>query len=60
MDALMLLNKDVLRDFVCNMLNQIEFNLDVLKFGLDGVVPLEPRNPYSFLRVILAERGIHC
>ena len=29
----------------------------VPRFGLDGGVPLDPQNPYTFLRVILAERG---
>ena len=32
----------------------------VLRFGLDGGVKLKHRNPYPFLRVILAEKGIHC
>ena len=34
----------------------------VLRFGLNrGVtVPLEPQNPFSSLRVILAEKGTHC
>ena len=31
----------------------------VLRFGLDGSLPLEPRNPYPSLRVILAEKGTH-
>ena len=29
---------------------------EVLRFGLDKVVPLEPQNPYPILRVILAEK----
>ena len=32
---------------------------EVLIFGLDGGVPLEPQNPYPFLRLILAEKGTH-
>ena len=32
----------------------------VLRFGLDRGVLLKPRNPYPSLRVILAEKGIHC
>ena len=31
----------------------------VLRFKLDRGVPLEPQNPYPFLRVILAEKGTH-
>ena len=31
----------------------------VLRFELDRGVPLEPQNPYPFLRVILAEKGTH-
>ena len=31
----------------------------VLRFGLDGDVPLEPRNPYPCSGVILAEKGTH-
>ena len=27
-----------------------------LNFGLDGNVPLQPQNPYSFLRVTLAKK----
>ena len=30
-----------------------------LSFGLDGHMLLKPQNPYTFLRVILAERGTH-
>ena len=32
---------------------------EVLRFGLDRGVPLEPPSPYPFLRVILAEKGTH-
>ena len=28
----------------------------VLRFGLDGGVPLEPQNPYPFLRLILQRK----
>ena len=31
----------------------------VIRFELDRGVPLEPRNPYPSLRVILAEKGTH-
>ena len=31
----------------------------VLRFGLDGDVPLEPRNPYPCSGVILAEKNTH-
>ena len=31
----------------------------VLRFGLDRGVPLEPRNPYPLLRVIVAGKGTH-
>ena len=31
----------------------------VLRFGLDRGLPLEPQNPYTSLRVILAENGTH-
>ena len=36
-----------------------EWFLLVLRFGLDGGLPLEPRNPLSILRVILAEKVNH-
>ena len=32
----------------------------VLRFGLDGCVPLEPQNPYPHSTVMLAEKGTHC
>ena len=31
----------------------------ILRFGLNRGLPLQPRNPYPCLRVILAERGTH-
>ena len=37
-----------------------DWNKDALhgpRFGLDGGVPLEPQNPYPFVRIILAEKG---
>ena len=32
---------------------------EVLRFGLDIFVPLEPQNPYPFLRFILAAKSTH-
>ncbi len=31
----------------------------VLRFGLDGGVTFEPRNPYPFLRIIFDKKGTH-
>ena len=31
----------------------------VLKFGLDGSLWLEPRNPYTCSRVVLTEKSTH-
>ena len=31
----------------------------ILRFELDRGVPLDPQNPYTSLRVILAEKGTH-
>ena len=39
--------------------NTFESGGGVLRFELDGGVPLEPQNPCPFLRVILAEKGTH-
>ena len=53
----MIFNKDNITDIARMTLQS--YNPGVLTFGLDGGVPFEPRNPYPFLRVILAEKGTH-
>ena len=43
----------------CNKMVNLGSSRGVLRFELDRGVPLEPQNPYPFLRVILAENGTH-